>query len=270
MVSLIMRISETYTRKEKNLVMLAVNYAVCIVLAGVYTGFDNYFPKESGSMMTLGLGMINGLLYLLGFVFLQLNVKKNGVVMSATFMKLGVLVPTLMSVLVFGEIPTILQVIGFVIALAAIIGINMEKGTGDSVIGFKAGLIILLLAGGGGDAMAKVYDEIGRAELSDQFLAYTFVFAFLFCLLMLAVKHQKTGKMEIFFGILIAIPNYYSARFLLKAVSSIPAVVAYPSYSVATIITITTAGIMFFHEKINRRQMAALAEILVALVLLNV
>jgi multidrug transporter EmrE-like cation transporter len=83
-------------------------------------------------------------------------------------------------------------------------------------------------------------------------------------------KKQKIGRMEILFGALLAIPNYYSARFLLKAVGQVPAVVAYPTYSVGTIIATSIVGICLFHETINRRQKVALVGILIALVCLNI
>lgn len=269
MVALVMRISGKYTDKEKNMSMLAMNYFVCTLLACAYSGFGNVWTTAEGSGLSFGLGVVNGLLYLLGFVLLQINTKRNGVVMSSTFMRLGVLVPTILSVVVFHEMPTFLQVLGVLLALAAIIGISTDGST-ESTLDFKAGLILMLLAGGSADAMAKVYDEYGNPELSNQFLVYTFIFAFLFCVLLLVYKKQKLGKTEILFGILIAIPNYYSARFLLKAVASVPAVVAYPTYSVSTIVVTSLAGILFFHEKINKRQGIAIVGILAALVLLNI
>lgn len=270
MVALVMRISGKYTDKKRNMSMLAMNYFICIFLACAYSGAGNVFVRAEGSGISFGLGMINGFLYLMGFVLLQINTKRNGVVMSSTFIRLGVLVPTILSIVVFHEIPTILQILGILLALAAIIGISMDDGSTESVLDFKVGLILMLLAGGSADAMAKVYDEVGNAALSNQFLVYTFIFAFLFCVLLLLFQKQSIGWMETLFGILIAFPNYYSARFLLKAVASVPAVVAYPTYSVGTIVVTSLAGILFFHEKISKRQIVAIGGILVALVLLNV
>jgi len=45
-------------------------------------------------------------LYLGSFMLLRWNIRKNGVVLPATFMKLGVLVPTVLSVTVFGRFRT--------------------------------------------------------------------------------------------------------------------------------------------------------------------
>ena len=61
------------------------------------------------------------------------------------------------------------EVIGFVMAVAAIILINFKKSE-EGTAGFKLGLILMLLAGGMGDAMAKIFGELGNPDLEPQFL----------------------------------------------------------------------------------------------------
>lgn len=46
--------------------------------------------------------------------------------------------------------------------------------------------------------------------------------------------------------------------------------IVYPTFSVATILAVTLAGVCLFKERLRPRQWAALAVILVALVLLNI
>ena len=47
------------------------------------------------------------------------------------------------------------------------------------------------------------------------------------------------------------------------------AVIVYPSFSVATLLLVTIAGVLFFRERLRRLQWLAVALILVALALLN-
>ena len=266
LVSIFIRLSENYVKN--NISMLCMNYMMCLLLAVGYTGMDKVFENGEGFGTAIGLGVVNGILFLASFVLLQINVRRNGVVLSATFMKLGVLVPTLLSVIAFREKPEVQQVIGFLVALLAIVLINFEKGQGEA--GFKIGLILLLLGGGSGDAMAKIYDEVGAARFEEQFLCFTFASALVLCVILAIKKQQKLTKTDILFGLLVGIPNYFSARFLLKAVGEVPAVVAYPTYSVATIVVISLVGMLCFKEKITKRQQVAIGIILVALVLLNI
>ena len=74
---------------------------------------------------------------------------------------------------------------------------------------------------------------------------------------------------EVLYGFAVGVPNYFSAKFLLAALETVPAVIVYPTFSVATILVVTLAGVALFKERLGKRQWTAVAVILVALVLLN-
>lgn len=264
-ISILMRLSSH--RIKNNVSMLAVNYLTCLVIAAAFTGIDNFLPRDAGLPGALGMGVIHGVLYLASFVAFQRSVRISGVVLSGVFMKLGLLVPMVLSVFLFGEIPGTAQAVGFVLALAAIVLLNFEKD--DSSRGSMPGLLGLLLLGGSADAMSKVFEELGPNHLAEPFLLYTFLVAFALCLGLVAIKKQRFTKAELLFGFLIGIPNFFSARFLLGALETLDAVIVYPTYSVATMLLITLAGTAFFREKLQKRQWIALAMILAALALLN-
>ena len=264
-ISLIMRLSSD--KIQNNLSLLAVNYLTCLALSAVFSSADSFFPRDPGLMPTLGMGIFNGFLYLAAFVTFQRSVHRNGVVLSAIFMKLGLLVPMVVSIFLFGEIPGPAQIMGFCLAVTAIILINFEKDTAASASAL--GLLILLLLGGSADAMSKVFEELGPGDLSSQFLLYTFGTALLLCLGLVLWNKQRFTRWELIYGLAVGIPNFFSARFLLGALESLPAVIVYPTYSVATILLITLAGTLCFREKLRKRQWAALGIILLALVLLN-
>lgn len=265
MVSVVMRISERYVRNSIS--MLAANYLMCSLLALGFSGTLNLFPDVDGLPLGIALGAINGVLYLGGFMLLQWNISRNGVVLPATFMKLGVLVPTIMAIAVFGEVPRVTQVLGIIAAIAAIVLI--QGGGKAEKTASLPGLILLMLSGGGADAMSKVFEEIGPAALKDQFLMYTFATALILCIVLCLVKRQPVRAADVLWGVLISIPNYLSSRFLLLALGQVPAVAAYPSYSVGTIIMITLVGVAVFREKLSRRKLVSLGIILAALALLN-
>ena len=117
LVSITMRLSERAIKN--NTAMLAVNYIMCTFLSWAYTGFGKLYPIAEGRQLAAILGSINGILYLAGFVLLQRNIRTNGVVLSATFIKLGLLVSMAVSVVFFGERPEIWQWAGFLLAVVA-------------------------------------------------------------------------------------------------------------------------------------------------------
>ena len=51
---------------------------------------------------------------------------------------------------------------------------------------------------------------------------------------------------------------------------SLPAVVAFPTYSVAAMLTVTLSGVLLFRERLTKRQWLAFAGVIVALVMLNI
>ena len=266
MVSVVMRLS---TGKVKNnMSMLAANYVVCTALSAVNAGGHILTPAEA-LPATLGLGVVNGAFYLGAFLLLHYNMKRNGVVLASTFMKLGLLVSMAVSVIFFREMPGVIQWIGFIIAVGAIILINYEKGGDTGASGGQMWLIVLLVVAGLGDAMAKIFESFGDVAYSGQFFVYTFLTDLIACIVLALKGKEKPSMKEIGYGLALGVPNFFSARLLLKSIEHLPAVLVYPTVSVAIILVVTMVGMVFFKEKLKPRQLAGIAAILVALVLLN-
>ena len=265
LVSVVMRLSQRFARN--NITMLAANYVMCTAAAAILAG--GIIPTGEGAALTMGLGNFCGVLYLLGFVLLQWNIQRNGVVLPATFQKLGVLVPTIAAITVFGETARWTQLLGIAVAIGAILlmqGRGGDKAANRSTLG----LIALLMCGGLSDVMSKVFQTWGNAEHGNYFLVFTFLIALVLCLALCAVKKQSVTVPDVLCGLALGVPNYMSARFLLWALREVPAVVVYPSFSVGTIIVVTLVGMFCFREQVEKRKLAALGLILGALVLLNV
>lgn len=248
--------------------MFVWNYIICTGLAIVFKGNLKFEADQNGLLFAVILGAVTGILYLVNFIFLQVNIRKNGVVLSATFMKLGVLVPIVMALAVFREKPKLLQIAGCILAVIAIILVQFEKEAAGHGA-HKILLILLLFISGFTDSLCNVFDKLGNIRLKEEYLILTFLAAAAAAGGLKILKHQKTTVWDIFFGIIIGVPNYFSARFLLLALGSLPAVVVYPMYSVSTIVCITCAGLVLFKEKLTKQKIAALCLILAAVLCIN-
>lgn len=268
MVSVCMRTSEKYV--HNTMAMFSVNYAVCLAMSRFYMGNIRIYIFENGIGKAIAMGVASGVLYLVCFILLQHNIHDNGVVLSSASMKLGaVLIPVMAAIFLFHERMKWTQIVGSILAVAAILLINIEKGDVDHG-GKKLWLVALLLVNGLTDTMANVYDKTGVAALKNHYLFYTFLAALCVAFIMALLKRDRVHPADICCGLLIGIPNYYSARFILMALGSVPAVIVYPAYSVGTIITTTLAGLVIFHEKLSKQKKYALLLILAALVMLNI
>jgi len=267
MISIVMRFSEG--RISGKISMLASNYLTCMLLSACYVGVDNLIAGGDKAGITFALGGINGIFYMLALVLTQQSLKKNGVVLSSVFAKTGsLLVPLFVAICAFGEIPKGTQIIGSVLAIIAIIVINYEGNKEHADASFL--LILLFLIEGMASAMSKIFGELGSNRLSGNFLLYTFTAAFILSVCVAFYKRERLGKAEIFYGVLIGIPNFFASRFILKALEEIPAIIVYPTRGVGGIVLVLLAGVFLFGERLKKRQWWAIAVVVMAVGLLNI
>ena len=266
-VSIFMRASEKYCQGHYGILLM--NYVVCVLAGLILTGRGLTQTDGKGMPVTIVFGVVTGLLYCGSFILLQWNVRKNGVILSSTFMKLGVIVPAVLAVVWFGERPGWNQGLGFILAITAILMIHLEKGKIRTEKAYTIGLLLLLLEGGLGDSMAKFYDVYGNPGLGSFFLMLSFLVSGIISGILVFRGREKITKYEVLFGVLIGIPNYFSARFLLGALADIPAVITYPTYSIAAMALIGAVGVLMFREKLTKRQWGAYLLVILAVGLLN-
>ena len=70
-------------------------------------------------------------------------------------------------------------------------------------------------------------------------------------------RTRLTGR-DILTGTLVGIPNMFTSFFLIAALSNIKTAVVFPVFSAGTIVAINIGGLIFFQEKLRRRELAAI------------
>lgn len=265
MIAIVMRFAQPRVNYPTGL--LAGNYITCSLLALLLSIQELPALSIHTLIFPAGLGIFNGIFYLVSFALMQWNTRHNGVTLSSVFLKLGILVPTVLSVVWFRESPTGLQILGFLVAVVAIVIINYQKGQKLSRKSWA--LLLMLLIGGMGDGMSKVYEVYGNPGLQNIFLFFTFLAALLLCLVLVRSKAERIGIKELGYGAALGIPNFFSSLFLLKSLDTVAAVIAFPTFSVAVILVVAVAGVLAFRERLSRRQIVGGILICIALALLN-
>ncbi len=258
--------------------ILLGNYLTCALIA-----FLQMLEKGgvfAVSASTLVMSLIGGVLFVAGLVMIQTSVDRNGATLTAAFSKLGLIIPLLISFLFFGEVPSLLKLLGLGLTIGAILLINLGSGDkAQAAAGSEEGrisltvLLLTLLANGSAESMAKVFSHLGDPREDTRYFFFLFLTAAILTFLLSAAEKRKSGRRlrirELAAGILAGIPNYFCSYFLLKALLELPATLVYPAFSVGSILLVTAAGALFFREKLSRRQLAGLGLILGALILLN-
>ena len=262
LVSVLMRLGSGGEARKP---LLAVNYLACIAVSLFFLEGGADAPAAWG--VAIGMGALGGFLYLGAFMLFQRCVRDSGLGLSSAFMKLGVVVPTLLGVTLFGESLGLPRAAGIALTILAI---WLLSGDASGKAGGKLpALVALMLCGGMADGLSKFYEAYGSPALKGHFLLTVFGVALILCAGLCAVQRQKPTARDWVFGALLGIPNYFSSRFLLLALATVPASAAYPAFSCGTILLASAAGRLVFGERPGHRQLAAVAVVLAALLLLN-
>jgi len=229
-------------------------------------GFGNDIITPSSLVLLIGL--LNGFVYFGSFYVLQISTARNGSAMSATFNKLGVMVPAILSVILFNETPKVMQIFGVIIAILAIIVIYSKKEEG-SIITLRIALFATFFLGGFGDFTSKIFQVYGVVQLQSLFIFFTFLFSLIVTGLFMLYKDCSIKRTDVIFGLVAGLPSQFISLFLLRSLSTLPAFVVFPLFSVGVILVVNIINLLFFKEKLTVRQFIAIGFILVAVILLN-
>ena len=245
------------------------NYLTCVLIAMLMTPRQGSFPTIGP--ISLLCGIAGGFLFVAGLLSTQASIRANGVTLSTAFSKLGLLVTLAVSILCFRERPSVPQLAGIALVLAALLIIHSEEGE-ETPPAFSL-LLLTTVAVGSADSVAKVFQELGPPDENGVFFLCLFLTASVLSGLLCLWEYRRTGEKilvrELGAGVLVAVPNYYCSYLLLLALHRLPAITVYPAFSVGTILVVMFAGIWFFHEKPGKKQLFGMLVILVSLVLLN-
>ena len=244
---------------------MSVNYFAAMIIAFCVAAGQSSQIRFGGTLLLLGL--ITGALYCLTLILLRYNIGRNGAILSTTFMQLGVLVPIVLSFAVWREIPSAVQMVGIGLSVFAIIliGSNDKKASKS----FVAVLLMLLFSAGFADSMPKFFSTCEIPENSAGFMLITFAAAFAICLITAVFQKESLSVKILTYGMVLGITNFCASWFLLLAVARLPAYLVYPMYSVISIVITAIISMIFFKEKLTKRQWLGMLAVLVSVALLN-
>lgn len=233
---------------------------------------------------TVVIGVITGVFFLLSFVLYQISVRKNGASLSGMFAKLGILIPMVISVVVWSEIPTMMQMFGICMAMFAIAVANVSSKSSTKATHSIKWLIALFVGGGIAEFSNKIFQKTVSLDYRSLFLFLVFATALALSILMHYVdlkRQRKKGsykedvtvddriKMSVVVGVLVGIPNLFASYFLLNALNDFPASVVYPAYSAGSILIISILSVILFKEILYKKDWIAIILTALSLILLN-
>jgi len=224
------------------------------------------FAAASGGVGWAALsGTGGGVFYLLGFVFYQKCVSTCGVGISGSAIKLGILVPLLVSLLAWSEVPNTIQWCGIALGLMAIIAL---AGPGEGGCRF-APLALLFLFGGIAEFSNKLFQKFSSPGTESLFLFFVFTTALVISGVLLLARGVRPDRKSVLMGFAVGVPNMLASRFLLEALGMLPAPAVFAAYTSGSILLTGLAGISLFHEHPSPRMLASILLTALSLLLIS-
>ncbi|NLW23107.1 MAG: hypothetical protein GXY88_07635 [Tissierellia bacterium] len=116
------------------------------------------FSTRASAIWALLVGLIFGPIFCFAFFKYQKGIVESGMSIANTFMKISVIIPMLVSMIAWGEYPSIVQSLGIILCVASIIIFNMDIRD-FTRIDLNKNLILLTFFGGAAQFTAKLYQK---------------------------------------------------------------------------------------------------------------
>lgn len=226
-------------------------------------------PTAFGPSWATGWGAVTGVMLFAGLITFQLAIRAHGVGLATAMAKLGVLVPMILAIGVWGEHPRSVQWAGIGLALLAIVLTNWPTGGDRWRDAVRPALLLVLVCVGLSEFSSKVFQHHGHAADKPTFLMLGFGVAGVIAWVVVAARRRRFGWAEVGVGVAVGVPNLYSIGSLVDALQSLPAAVVFPVFGAATLLVVQLAGIGLFGERPDRRGWAAIGLTMAAVILIN-
>ncbi len=259
-----LRIAEKLKFHSKTTIILNFLFGSFFSLAVfiIFTNPINIYPM----ILAFFLGIPTGIIYYSGLVLYQQTISKNGLSIAALFMKIAMVIPIILSIVIYFDRPTRNQYFGISLAVLAIIILN---GGIKQFKGITPTLLMLFLLSGIGDFASKIYQEMGDMAYQTAFIFSTFLMASLLGIIL----NKKTiianlNPLNLLLGLIIGIINALSTYFIILTFNVMLASTAIVILNISIIIIVSTVGIILFKEKLKLNELFAYIISFVAILLI--
>jgi len=287
--------------------LLTVNYAAAVAVAAMLLtlGTREVAGGLTADPALMALSVVTGALLIFGFFVLSLATDVAGMSLAIGVMRVSVVIPFLMSWIIWNEVPSVAQMVGLVVAGVAFFLIarrkrpapesrpelatasgaaataahgrpGVEPGGAASEVSVRAFgvLALVFLAGGAVDLSMKAFEESFGAQNSRVlFLLLAFGIAFLIGLAVVlwrGVRHgQWPTSATVGWGVVLGVINYGSLEFILRAIEQLPGTFVFPVNNIAIVLLAAVLGVVVWGEQLTRLNRIGLGLAVVALLLLN-
>lgn len=246
-------------KKSSIYLILLSNYFV----ASLISFFQMNRVKVTFYLFDVIFAIFIGILYFLNFVIYDKNIKRNGISLSISIMRVSLIIPLILSVFLFKEKLSINIFIGILVILLAFILMGNLKVKLSLFL-----IFILFLNTGMSDAGLKIFEVYGKNDISF-FLFILFLSAFLINLIVFLFKDKKFYFNSVLYGFIVGIPNQFMSYFFLKSLKYLQASVAYPLLGSGVVIGGILTDIIIWKARPELKQYIVFFLLIFGVIVLN-
>ena len=276
-------------RKLDFFLVSTINYGVATVGALVAGIWQPWWRVDASAIL---LGGVQGVCYGLSMGGVYILLRSRGVGVGFVLVRTSVVIPTVLSIVAFGEHPTITALVGMALLFISVpLLISRNLRTGSQISRLWQWILIgsVVLLPGIAFASVKTFNEISHPQLQGVFILSTFSAAVMAGLVMLILRRRlqpdapslrgfllwwrplrKASRyLTLATGAVMGISNVAQVSSLVRALEEIPGTIAFPVLTVLAVVLTTAAGHIFWGERHGYMALLGLAVAVSGLILVN-
>jgi len=249
----------------------AVNYLLAAGVCG-------FVARSDAAAYRLGpvlvIGCLAGISYVVGFYLNFAAIERAGLSIAQPTSCMAVAIPMVASIAIYGERPTILQLLAIAVVGGSMLLVGSAANGGGASSGRQKQSATALLVGlffvQGATLLApKVLDESGNWAHLWPYLTILFATASAGACGRWVVGRDSVRPSGIGLGLALGRVNVAATALLSAALASLPAIVVYPLSSVGPMLLGMARGLLGWRERPSRRALAGVLLAVPAVVLLS-
>ena len=257
-----------------------VNYVLAAVVATLWAALSGSLEIDQA---TLIFGVIQGIQYAGTMVGVYWLLMRSGVGVTFILLRLSVVIPTVVSIVVFGERPDPIAIMGLTLLL---VSVPLLAGSRTVVRGARSGwywpsIIGLLVFTGAGIAASKAFNELSEPNRAPMFVCVAFVASVPVAIGIYMFRHRLqpdlSPNVRIFstarplvIGAVMGTANVVQLTFLVAALDVLPGTVVFPIQTSAAMLLTTAAGMLCWRERHGRTAGVGVLAAVIGMGLVNV
>jgi drug/metabolite transporter (DMT)-like permease len=258
----------------RNLPAIVINYMSSIAVGSIMAG-KLIISKEVIHSPGIGYIIALSVLFIVGFNVLGKAFQIAGMSLTTIIQKMSILISAIFAIVVYNDLVNIQKILGLTLAVAAIVFVyyvpkserqNLKKDR--KVIAYP---LIAFLLSGIIEVILLVVGKEGLMTDSISFVSHAFALASIIGIVVLLVTTRPLIKSrEILAGIVLGIPNFFTIYLLIVLVEQgWDGSVLFPINNIGIVILSALAGVLLFHEKLDKYKRIGLGLALFSIILIG-